>query len=125
MQGQVQKDEQSVKLVADSMIALDQAEATWTASVHVNLELDRTDRELLLRLRDLLQRFPGPCKAYLHLRGATFAEVLIELSEGFHLRAGPALRREVRDLLGYAAVETRCAPVERPPQPPKPHWSTR
>ncbi|MCU0592656.1 MAG: DUF655 domain-containing protein, partial [Desulfobacterales bacterium] len=113
VQGQVQKDEQSVKLVADSMIALEKAEETWTASVHVNLELGRTDRDLLLRLRDLLQRFPGPCKAYLHLHGPTHTEALIELSDHYHLKAGPALRREVRELLGYAAVETRCTSVER------------
>jgi DNA polymerase-3 subunit alpha len=114
VQGQVQRDEQAVKLVADSMIGLEKAEETYTASVHVNLEIGRTDRELLLRLRDLLQRFPGPCRAYLHLRGPTHTEALIELSEGFHLKAGPALRREVRELLGYPAVETRCTPVERP-----------
>jgi DNA polymerase-3 subunit alpha len=118
VQGQVQKDEQSVKLVADSMIALEKAEENWTASVHVNLDLGRTDRALLLRLRELLQRFPGPCKAFLHLRGPTRTEALIELAEGFHLKAGPALRREVRELLGYPAVETRCTPMERPRERP-------
>jgi len=111
IQGQVQKDEQSVKLIADTLIPLEKAEETWTASVHVNLELSRTDREVLFKLRDLLQRFPGSCKAFLHLRGPTRTEALIELSEGYHLKAGPALRREVRELLGYAAIETRCTPV--------------
>jgi len=118
VQGQVQKDEQSVKLVADTVIRLEKAEETWTASVHVNLELNRTDRALLLQLREVLQRFPGPCKAFLHLRGPTHTEALIELAEGFHLKAGPALRREVRELVGYAAVETRCTPVERPRERP-------
>jgi DNA polymerase-3 subunit alpha len=118
VQGQVQKDEQSVKLVADNIISLEKAEETWTASVHVNLELNRTDRALLLQLREVLQRFPGPCRAFLHLRGPTHTEALIELSEGFHLKAGPALRREVRELVGYAAVETRCTSVERPRERP-------
>jgi DNA polymerase-3 subunit alpha len=111
IQGQIQKDEQSVKLIADTLIPLEKAEETWTASVHVNLELSRTDREVLLKLRDLLQRFPGSCKAFLHLRGPTRTEALIELSEGYQLKAGPALRREVRELLGYAAIETRCTPL--------------
>jgi len=66
---------------------------------------------VLLKLRDLLQRFPGSCKAFLHLRGPTRTEALIELSEGYQLKAGPALRREVRELLGYAAIETRCTPL--------------
>jgi hypothetical protein len=54
----------------------------------------------------------------LHLRGPTRTEALIELAEGFHLKAGPALRREVRELLGYPAVETRCTPMERPRERP-------
>jgi DNA polymerase-3 subunit alpha len=111
IQGQVQKDEQSLKLIADTIIPLEKAEETWTASVHLNLELSRTDREVLLKLRDLLQRFPGSCKTFLHLRGPTHTEALIELSEGYHLKAGPTLRRAVRELLGYAAIETRCTPV--------------
>ena len=37
--GQVQKDEQSVKLVAESIIPLEKAEESWTASVHVSLDL--------------------------------------------------------------------------------------
>jgi DNA polymerase-3 subunit alpha len=111
IQGQVQKDEQSVKLVADTLIPLTKAEETWTASVHVNLELSRADRQQLLQLRDVLQRYPGSCKAYLHLRSPGQAEAVIELPEGIHLKAGAALRREVSEVLGDNALETRCAPM--------------
>jgi DNA polymerase-3 subunit alpha len=111
IQGQVQKDEQSVKLVADTLIPLTKAEETWTASVHVNLELSRADRQQLLQLRDVLQRYPGSCKAYLHLRSPGQTEAVIELPEGIHLKAGAALRREVSEVLGDNALETRCAPV--------------
>jgi DNA polymerase-3 subunit alpha len=109
--GQIQKDEQSVKLIAEAITPLEEAEENWTASVHLNLEIRRTDRQLLLQLREVLQRYPGTCKAYLHLLGPTRADAVIELAEGFHVKAGPALRRDVGDLLGYAAIETRCTPV--------------
>jgi hypothetical protein len=36
---------------------------------------------------------------------------VIELPEGIHLKAGAALRREVSEVLGDNALETRCAPV--------------
>ncbi|MBI5578822.1 MAG: DNA polymerase III subunit alpha [Deltaproteobacteria bacterium] len=111
VQGQVQKDEQSVKLIADTLIPLAKAEETWTASVHVNLELNRTNRQQLLQLRDVLQRYPGSCKTYLHLRSLGHTEAVIELPEGIHLKAGAALRREVSEVLGDNALETRCAPV--------------
>ena len=111
VQGQVQKDEQSVKLIADILIPLAKAEETWTASVHVSLELGLTDRKQLLQLRDVLQRYPGSCKTYLHLRSPGHTEAVIELPEGVHLKAGAALRREVNEVLGGNALETRCAPV--------------
>jgi DNA polymerase-3 subunit alpha len=109
VQGQVQKDEQSVKLVADTIIPLEKAEETWTASVHVNLELSRIDRGVLLDLRDVLQRHPGSCKAFLHLRSPAQVDAVIELSDGFTVKAGPGLRRDVRELLGYPALQTHCA----------------
>jgi DNA polymerase III subunit alpha len=79
--------------------------------VHVNLELSRADRQQLLQLRDVLQRYPGSCKAYLHLRSPGQTEAVIELPGGIHLKAGAALRREVSEVLGDNALETRCAPV--------------
>jgi DNA polymerase-3 subunit alpha len=111
VQGQVQKDEQSVKLLADTLIPLEKAEEAWTASVHVNLDASRADREVLLGLREVLQRHLGPCKAYLHLLLPSRAEAVVELPAGFNVKAGPALRREIRELLGYPAVETRCTPL--------------
>jgi DNA polymerase-3 subunit alpha len=115
--GQVQKDEQSVKLVAESIIPLEKAEESWTASVHVNLEADRTDRALLLRLREVLQRHPGGCKAFLHLRSPQRADAVVELAEGLRVKAGPGLRRDVGELLGPGAVETRCTGVDAPSAP--------
>jgi DNA polymerase-3 subunit alpha len=111
IQGQVQKDEQSVKLIADILIPLTKAEEIWTASVHVNLELSRVDRQQLLQLRDVLKCYPGSCKTYLHLRSPGQTEAVIELPDGIHLKAGAALRREVSAVLGDNALETRCAPV--------------
>ena len=97
--------------MADILIPLAKAEETWTASVHVNLELSRADRQQLLHLRDVLQRYPGSCKTYLHLRSSGHTEAVIELPQGIHLKAGAALRREVSEVLGDNALETRCAPV--------------
>ncbi|MCK7511451.1 MAG: hypothetical protein MZV70_50300 [Desulfobacterales bacterium] len=112
VQGQVQKDEQSVKLVADTHHPAGEGRG--------DLDRQRARQpgaragptgELLLRLREVLQRYPGTCKAYLHLRGPTQTEAVIELPEGIHLKAGAALRREVSEVLGDNALETRCAPV--------------
>jgi hypothetical protein len=72
----------------------------------------------LLQLREVLQRYPGGCKAYLHFHTESGVAAMIELSEGFRLKAGPALWRDVAALIGQAAVETRCTPVSGPIQKP-------
>jgi len=111
IQGQVQKDEQSVKILADTVIPINKAEETWAASVHFNLELSRTDRKTLTELHAILERHRGTCAAFLHLRGHDNTDSVIALSETLRLRAGGSLRREVNNFLGYHAVETRCSPV--------------
>jgi len=111
IQGQVQKDEQSVKILADTVIPIAQAEETWTASVHLNLEISRSDRQLLKDLHAILERYPGPSSAFLHLRSPDNTDSIIALPEALKLKAGGALRREVNNFLGYQAVETHCSAV--------------
>jgi DNA polymerase-3 subunit alpha len=108
VQGQVQKDEQSIKLVADTIIAVDRADETWTASIHFNLEVARTDRETLERLHRVFERHPGASQGYLHLVNPDKTDVVIGLPPDLTLKVGSGLRREVADLLGYAATETQC-----------------
>ncbi len=111
IQGQVQKDEQSVKILADTVIPIEKAEESWAASVHFNLETSRTDRATLTHLHDILERHPGSCPAFLHLRSPDSTDSIIALPEGLKLKAGGALRREVNNFLGYRAVETHCSAV--------------
>jgi DNA polymerase-3 subunit alpha len=111
IQGQVQKDEQSVKILADMVIPIEKAEESWAASVHLNLESSRTDRTILTDLHAILERHPGPCPAFLHLRSPDNTDSIIALPEALKLKAGGALRREVNSFLGYRAVETHCSAV--------------
>ena len=100
-----------MKILADTVIPIDQAEETWAASVHLNLEISRTDREGLENLHAILNRHPGPCPAFIHLRSADNTDSIIALPDVFKLKAGGALTREVNGFLGYHAVETRCSAV--------------
>ena len=109
IEGVVQKDEQSVKLVADTVIPMDKAEETWTASVHFNLEIARTDRADLQELYEIIQQHPGSSRVYLHLRSPENTDSIIELPDTLNLKAGSALTRAVNNLLGYNVVETRCS----------------
>jgi len=116
IQGQVQKDEQSVKILAEKVIAMNKAEETWTASIHFNVEISRTDRHALEKLNEILKKYPGTCRAYLHLRSPDHTDSIIALPDSMKLKAGGALSREVNELLGYSAVETLCLAAKIEPR---------
>jgi DNA polymerase-3 subunit alpha len=112
VQGHLQKEENSVKLLAESVISMDKAEETWTTSIHFNLDIARTDKALLEKLNTAIKRHPGSCKAYIHLMNPEKTETIIALSDMIKLKAGSSLIREVNRLVGYNAAETVCRPVE-------------
>ena len=108
VEGRVQKDENSAKILADKIVTIDKAEETWTASIHLNLEVMRTDKAILESLRQILKTHAGPCAAFIHLKNPESAEAVIALPEILKLKAGKALKRDVEGLLGYQALETIC-----------------
>ncbi|CAB5111187.1 DNA polymerase III alpha subunit (EC [Olavius algarvensis associated proteobacterium Delta 3] len=107
--GRVQKDEKSVKLIADSVISMERAEELWTARVHFNLDMSRTTRETLSDLNSILRRHPGSSRAFINLILPETAQTMIELPEELRIQPGPTLSRDVNGLVGYPAVETICS----------------
>ncbi|MBL7207877.1 MAG: DNA polymerase III subunit alpha, partial [Desulfobacterales bacterium] len=116
LQGQVQKDENSVKILVDSLIPIDKVEETWTASIHFNLDITKIERTRLAELYDIINKHPGLCLAYIHLRDPDKTETIIALPDTMKLKAGSALTREVNRFLGYNAVETVCREAAASPQ---------
>ena len=112
VQGKVQKDEKGDKILADSIIAMEDAETQWTAEVHFNINVERTDKEMLARLRDLVRRYPGDCQGWLHLKMPDEVETVIAITEDWRFQPGDELRREVDALLGYPAVKTQCGEIK-------------
>ena len=111
VQGQVQKEESSVKILADTVIPIDEAEETWTASIHLNLDINSTQRALLEDLHDILEQYPGSCRAFIHLRDPEKTETIIALPDATRLKACSSLVQEIKGSLGYDVVETVCTDV--------------
>ena len=108
VEGQVQKDEQALKILAEALVTMDEAETTWTASVHLKLDLQRLEKSQLAEIKDILLQYPGSCQGFIHLSEAEKTETVIALPETMKLKAGGGLTREINRLLGYRAIETRC-----------------
>lgn len=110
VQGMVQKNEKSVKILADSVIDMNKAEETWTASVHVTLDAKKTDAGIIPDLQKIFKKHPGKCSGYIHFIIPGRTETVMELSN-MKLCPGAALTREVHHLLGYPAVAAKCSNI--------------
>ncbi len=109
IQGRIQRDENSVKMLADTVIPMERAEELWSASIHISLEIDRTSREILERLKEIIKHHPGSCRGFIHLRMGGRSQTVIALPERLKISPGAELKREINACVGYDAVETRCA----------------
>jgi DNA polymerase-3 subunit alpha len=108
VEGRITKDEQSAKVLADTVVPVEKVEETWTTSVNLNLDVTTMDREKLQQLYNILQRHKGSSGAYIHLRIPERTETVIALPDQIRLKAGRSLANAVNEFLGYSAVETVC-----------------
>jgi DNA polymerase-3 subunit alpha len=115
VQGKLQKEEKGAKLLADAVIAMENAESLWTAEVHFSIDMADLDKDKLVRLSRIVQRYPGDCNGFLHLKIEDGLETIIAMSEQWGVQPGEALFNEVNGLLGRACVETLCAAISAAP----------
>jgi DNA polymerase-3 subunit alpha len=111
VQGMAQVEENGVKILADAIIPMDQAEETWAVEVRLMVDSETTDRDMLHRVQQTLKRFPGSCKGFVHICLKDRAEAVISIPEDLRIRYCDAMTREVNAIFGYQAVESRCSDV--------------
>ncbi|WP_028325099.1 DNA polymerase III subunit alpha [Desulfatirhabdium butyrativorans] len=115
VQGQVEKDEKSAKLIAEDIIPMEKAPELWSAAVHIRLDADRIEREELLRLKQTLQEHPGLCRVHIDLAQPSGAVACIALPENTMVQANPEFKRSVQAITGSRTVSFRCIPLVRDP----------
>ena len=109
VQGTVQVEENGVKILADEIIPMEQAEETWTVEVRLMVDPEITNRETLKRVQRTLQRYPGSCRGFVHICLKDQAEAVVSMAESLRIRYCDAMTREVNAILGYDAVQSRCS----------------
>ncbi len=100
IEGRLQKDENSIKIVAEKIVSMDDAEQTWSSRIRFNLDVTETDREKMAGLLEIFRRHRGGCPAVLCLLDPGVSRVEISVSDDFRLQAGPELGRDVTALFG-------------------------
>ena len=109
VQGTAQVEDSGVKILADAIIPMEQAEETWAVEVRLMVDSKKTDRDTLHRVQQTLKRYPGSCKGFVHICLNDQAEAVISMAEDLRIRYCDAMTREINAILGYSGVESRCS----------------
>jgi DNA polymerase-3 subunit alpha len=111
VQGEVQKNEKAVKIIADSIVPLEEAENTWSAGVHIHIDLSRLNTEMLNDLYERIKEYNGNCRSFLHLIVPGETETIIELPKEYYVTPNMEMKQQINVFLGYEAVKTTCQPI--------------
>lgn len=99
----VQREEDTVKLLADKIVSLE--EAASRPVVRLVLNLHDWDRAQLSALKKILVGNRGACRVFLRLDLADKGQVLVALPDLYRVEPGRAVESRIKDIFGAEVVE--------------------
>lgn len=113
LEAEVQKTDNTVKLLGEKIVPIEQAENEWTSGILIEVNAQEHGIEVLEQIKPVIERYPGECISFLKIKiDNDHAPVLVKLGDEYRTDAHPGYFREVETILGQGAIETRCAPVK-------------
>ncbi|MDR3628766.1 MAG: DNA polymerase III subunit alpha [Desulfocapsaceae bacterium] len=112
VRGTVQKDERGAKIIAESIIPLQEAREKYTEQVRIRLEADKISRQRLEAVKKSLYQFHGDCPLLLTIHFPGLGEVDIEVMKELTIRPCRELSDSMEKILGYQPLWYKKKPLE-------------
>jgi len=95
------KHEESVKLIADKIMTINQALEEQVNAVHISISLDKSGEKEMETLKEMMGQFPGKSRVVMHLvYGRGEAEAILNLPERFAIKPDLNLVRKIDEIFG-------------------------
>jgi DNA polymerase-3 subunit alpha len=107
VKGETDAGEKGVKILAGEVHSLSEVRESWSREVIFQIDAERVQPDALQGLREIVGRYPGPCRGRVHVRLPERSVTVVALPEGQGIRPVSEMVREVRELLGREAVRFR------------------
>ncbi|MCG8531111.1 MAG: hypothetical protein MI749_10650, partial [Desulfovibrionales bacterium] len=124
LEAEVQKKENMVKLLAEKVVPVEEAEEEWTTGIVITLDGEKNSVEELNGLKPIVERYPGDAVSFIKICLPEDQQVVVKLGDEFMTRTDPVFFSEVQALIGKNCIETKCAPVKDRVKK-KPRWQKR
>ena len=124
VEAKVQKKENSVKLIAERIVPIENAAKEWTSGVLINLNSKNHSSDTLKQIKTTLQKYPGDSTTCLKIQINGKIPVIVKLGDEYKTSSEPELFDEISKIAGKDTVEAMCAPIKEPPKRNKP-WQKK
>ncbi|MDY0360142.1 MAG: DNA polymerase III subunit alpha [Desulforegulaceae bacterium] len=108
--GQVQKNEKGLSLIAKEIYPADIAEEMLSGCIYITLESVFHTPEDILKLQDILRKYPGTKKVFIEVFTQSGAQVLMELPDILNVNITKFLIEELKEFAGEERILVK--PIE-------------
>jgi len=105
--GRVAREAGEARLVADSIMPLEDALVSLATSVHLHLNVEGFSVRQLRKLQGVISSRAGSCPVYLHFQIGQQAEVVQKLPPAFAVRPTREFRGKLSEAFGEGCLEVR------------------
>ncbi len=105
VKGTVDAGEESPKIIASEIIPLAEALKNPFTSVHFMVDVEKTNADDIERLKDILKRYKGKHKGYIHLISNNLTETVISLGNRLTIDISEDIRTEADNIFGSGTTK--------------------
>jgi DNA polymerase-3 subunit alpha len=103
--GRVERDDKSVKIIAEEIVPIDEGKEKLSKEIHIILDSKIITKEDVSEISKLFLKHRGEKKSRIkYILDNTFL-IIIELPEDYSLTPSPAFAKELKNKLGYDAFD--------------------
>jgi len=103
VKGKIDKGEEHIKIIANSVHPLEQVKAMSVNVVHIKVDASGLEKDSLEKVKGLLKSYPGNSPVYLHLL-STDREVVIAVPDELRIIPSEKFIKDIEAFLGQGSV---------------------
>ncbi|MCK5686715.1 DNA polymerase III subunit alpha, partial [bacterium] len=120
IEAKVQKKENIVKLIAETIVPIDDAQKEWTNSILISLDTQIHPIETLDKIKAIIQMYPGDATTCLKIQIKDMTPVMVRLGNQYNTCNDRDFFEKIIELSGQGSIEVKCAPIKEPPKKNRP-----
>lgn len=101
IKGKAEIDEMNVKIIADEAVSVNEVGSRWSANVNLYLQVERLDREKLLRMREVFERHRGKSQVRMHFMDGSGMVLSMKPAENLKVDGGDTFQQQLNMVAGY------------------------